>query len=237
MTDQNRTPRHIAFIMDGNGRWAQKRGLPRTAGHKEGSKTLKTVVSALVDLGVEYATFYAFSTENWKRPKDEVDTLMSMFSDYLDDVEKNIGKADGRLRFIGDRNALDASLRDKINRCEKLTENSSAICVCLAINYGGRDEITHMAKSVAELAKYDNFTPDMLNEQTLDSLMYTHGMPDVDLLIRTGGEKRLSNFLLWQSAYAELYFTDTLWPDFGKTDLAEAIGEYSRRNRRFGGLK
>lgn len=229
-------PTHIAFIMDGNGRWAQKRGLPRTAGHKEGSKALKNLVVELSNLGIKYATFYAFSTENWKRPKDEVDTLMSMFDEYLDEFEKNVTSTDGKLRFIGDRTALDPSLTAKINRCEDLTRDNTGICICLAINYGGRDELIHMTKSVAKLSEYDNFSPDLLNEKYVEGLLYTHGLPDVDLLIRTGGEKRLSNFLLWQSAYAELYFVDTLWPDFAKKDLSEALDEYSRRNRRFGGL-
>lgn len=236
MSDLN-LPVHVAFIMDGNGRWAQKRGLPRTAGHKEGAKNLKNVVSELSDRGVKFATFYAFSTENWKRPKDEVDALMSLFNDYLDEVQKNVSQKQGRITFIGDRSRLSPDLREKMSKCEMLTAANPGICVCLAINYGARDEIVHMAKTVAELSKCQNFSPDSVDEKTVADLLYTNNFPDVDLLVRTGGEKRLSNFLLWQSAYAELYFTDTLWPDFGKNDIAKALEDYSLRNRRFGGLK
>ncbi len=230
-------PKHIAFIMDGNGRWAQKRGLPRNAGHKEGTKILKKLINDLQDLGVEYATFYAFSTENWSRPKDEVDGLMNLFNTYLDDLDNHLDDNNFRLRFIGDLSRLDKTLRDKMLRYEEGSKKRTGLCVTLAINYGGRNEITHAARRISELTEAGYLSPDGVNEGLLESLLYTYGIPPVDLLIRTAGEQRLSNFLLWQVAYAEFYFCDTLWPDFGKADVLKAIESYSSRHRKFGGLE
>ncbi len=236
VNQQLNIPKHIAFIMDGNGRWATKRGLSRNAGHKEGTKILKKLIDDLSELGVEYATFYAFSTENWNRPKEEVDGLMSLFNSYLDELENHKTDNDFRLRFIGDLSRLDKSLQEKMIRYEEGSKDRNGLCVTLAINYGGRDEITNTAKKISRLTEDGFITPDRVNEELIDSLLYTNGIPPVDLLIRTAGEKRLSNFLLWQSAYAELYFCDTLWPDFGKKELIGAITDYTGRTRKFGGL-
>lgn len=229
-------PRHIAFIMDGNGRWAQKRGLKRTAGHREGSQTLKKLIKDLDALGVEYATFYAFSTENWKRPEEEVSELMRLFGQYLDELEANSDN-DFRICFIGDRTKLDETLQEKMARYEQASSERNGLCVCIAINYGGRDEITNAAKRICELSRDGFLDSEKITPGLFDSMLYTANIPPVDLLVRTGGEQRLSNFLLWQSAYAELYFCDTLWPDFNKSALLKAIKEFSGRNRRFGGLK
>ncbi len=230
-------PRHIAFIMDGNGRWAQKRGLKRTEGHKKGSQTLKALISDINDLGIEYATFYAFSTENWKRPEEEVSTLMSLFEEYIDELMNSADKIqNSRIRFIGDRARLSESLQEKMAECEKASENNNGLCVLIAVNYGGKDELTHAASEISRLTSEGYVSSNDVTQGLIDSLLYTRDIPDVDLLIRTGGEMRLSNFLIWQSAYAELYFCDTLWPDFKKKHLMLAIDEFSNRNRRFGGL-
>lgn len=230
-------PGHVAFIMDGNGRWAQKRCLKRTDGHKKGSESLKQLIKDIDELGIEYATFYAFSTENWKRPDDEVNTLMRLFGEYIDELMKSADKTgDTRIRFVGDRERLSSSLRKKMSECEKAYENKTGLCVTIAVNYGGKDELSNVAKEISRLTSEGYITPDKVTPDIIDSLLYTAGIPEVDLLIRTGGEQRLSNFLIWQSAYAELYFCDTLWPDFKKKHLVLALEEFSRRNRRFGGL-
>lgn len=230
-------PNHIAFIMDGNGRWAQKRGLKRTEGHKKGSEALKSLISDISDLGIKFATFYAFSTENWKRPEEEVSTLMRLFEEYIDELMGSAEKIkNAKIRFIGDRTRLSDNLRAKMAQCEKASENNDGLCVAIAVNYGGKDELTHVAKEISKLTKDGYISPDNVSQDMINSLLYTKDMPDVDLLIRTGGEMRLSNFLIWQSAYAELYFCDTLWPDFKKKHLMLAIDEFSNRNRRFGGL-
>ncbi len=230
-------PEHVAFIMDGNGRWAQKRGLKRTDGHKKGSEALKQLVKDIDELGIKYATFYAFSTENWKRPEDEVNTLMRLFGEYIDELMKSTDKTgDSRIRFIGDREALSPSLRKKMAECEKAHENKTGLCVTIAVNYGGKDELTHVAREISRLTSDGYISHENVTSELLDSLLYTKDIPAVDLLIRTGGEQRLSNFLIWQSAYAELYFCDTLWPDFKKKHLMLALEEFSKRNRRFGGL-
>ncbi len=230
-------PEHIAFIMDGNGRWAQKRGLKRTEGHKKGSESLKQLIKDINELGIKYATFYAFSTENWKRPEEEVSTLMRLFGEYIDELMESADKAgNSRIRFAGDRERLSESLKSKMFECEKASENNTGLCVTIAVNYGGKDELTHAAREISRLTKEGFVSKDNVSSELIDSLLYTAGIPDVDLLIRTGGEMRLSNFLIWQSAYAELYFCDTLWPDFKKKHLMLAIEEFSRRNRRFGGL-
>ena len=229
-------PAHIAFIMDGNGRWAKKRGLPRTAGHREGAKTLRTLIRDLDDLGIKYATFYAFSTENWKRSDEEVSALMKLLEDNLDDLI-NYENENIRLRFIGGRERLSQVLQDKMREAEERSRDRTGLTVTLAINYGGRDDVTRAAKKAAELAKEGFLNPDDITEETLGAMLQTEDIPDVDLMIRTGGELRISNFLIWQISYAELYFCDTLWCDFTKKDLNAAIDEFSRRNRRYGDAK
>lgn len=231
-----RLPKHIAFIMDGNGRWAKKRGLPRTAGHREGAKTLKKLIRDLEDLGIKYATFYAFSTENWKRSEEEVSTLMKLFEENLDDLVNYRGE-NVRLRFIGGRERLSETLQEKMLKAEKESENGTGLQVILAINYGGRDDILRAAKKAAELSMSGEIIPENLTEQDFAKLLYTEEIPDVDLMIRTGGESRISNFLLWQISYAELYFSETLWCDFGRKELEKAISDYSTRDRRYGDAK
>ncbi len=229
-------PRHIAFIMDGNGRWAKKRGLPRTAGHREGAKTLRRLIRDLDDIGIEYATFYAFSTENWKRSDEEVSALMKLLEENLDDLV-NYENENIRLRFIGGRERLSQVLRDKMEEAERRSCDRTGLTVTLAINYGGRDDIVRAAKKASELIRDGFLKPEELTEDTFESLLQTADIPPVDLMVRTGGELRLSNFLTWQTTYSELYFCDTLWCDFTKKDLEKAIGEFSKRNRRFGDAK
>ena len=229
-------PRHIAFIMDGNGRWAKKRGLPRTAGHREGAKVLRRLIRDLDSLGIEYATFYAFSTENWKRSDEEVSALMKLLEENLDDLV-NYEKENIRLRFIGGRERLSKTLQDKMAEGEEKSRDRTGMTVTIAINYGGRDDIVRAAKKSAELISGGFLTPDQLTEDTFEKLLQTEDIPPVDLMIRTGGEIRISNFLIWQISYAELYFTDRLWCDFTKKDLEKAIDEFSHRNRRYGDAK
>ena len=235
-TDAVLLPRHIAFIMDGNGRWAKKRGLPRTAGHKEGAKTLRRLIRDLSDMGIEYATFYAFSTENWKRSDEEVSALMKLLEENLDDLV-NYENENIRLRFIGGRERLSPVLQEKMAKGEEKSRDKTGLTVTLAINYGGRDDIIRAAKKAAELINEGFLSADSLTEYTFESLLQTEDIPPVDLMVRTGGELRLSNFLTWQTTYAELYFCDTLWCDFTKKDLEKAIREFSGRNRRFGDAK
>ncbi len=221
--------------MDGNGRWAQKRGLPRKAGHKAGAEALRKIVRACKDAGVEYVTFYAFSTENWKRPKDEVYALMELFDGYLDEADRTLGK-DSRLIFLGDKALFTPSLREKMERLERDTAVYRNMTVMLAMNYGGRDELVRAARRAAEFTASGDIHPDDIDEKMISGLLYTAGAPDVDLLIRTSGEQRISNFLLWQCAYAEFYFTDVYWPDFNEKELEKAFEAYALRSRRFGGV-
>ncbi len=228
-------PVHIGFIMDGNGRWAKKRGLERKFGHKEGAKTFRKIVSYCKELGVKYITFYAFSTENWKRPKDEVEAIMALFDQYLDEVRKHT-KENIRVMFIGDKSAFDENFRNKMIALEEDSKDFDAMTLILAINYGGRDDIIYAAKQVAELVKSGFISSSQIDESLFSNLLYTKGVPDVDYIIRPSGELRLSNFLIWQAAYAEYYFTDVLWPDFDKKDLDKALDEFKNRKRRFGGV-
>ena len=228
-------PQHIAVIMDGNGRWAKKRGLPRTAGHSVGAKVFEKICLHANQIGVKTMTFYAFSTENWKRPTAEVETLMSIFGDYLKRVEQ-FKKEQIRLRFVGDAAPLSEELRRLMAEAEEMSADFTGLTVNLAINYGGRDELVHAARELAKEVKDGVLSAETLTEQDVDRHLYSDSCGDVDLLIRPGGEYRLSNFLLWQTAYAELYFCDTLWPDFGSEDLDRAIAWYSGRQRRFGGV-
>lgn len=229
-------PTHAAFIMDGNGRWAKKRGLPRTAGHREGAKTLKKLIRDLDDIGIKYATFYAFSTENWKRSDEEVSALMKLLEENLDDLV-NYKNENVRLRFIGGRERLSDILQKKMNDAEEESRTRTGMTVTLAINYGGRDDIVHAARKAAGLIKDGFIKPEDLTEELFGSFLMTEDIPDVDLLIRTGGEQRISNFLNWQLSYAELYITDTLWCDFDRKELIKALEDFAGRNRRYGDAK
>lgn len=234
---QTNVPRHVAIIMDGNGRWAQQRGLPRSAGHKSGAEAARRVVKAATELGVSYITLFGFSSENWSRPEGEVQELMKLLRYYLRSETAELHKNGARLRVIGHREAFDEDIVRLIEQAEALTADNDKITVVMALNYGGRNDILHAAKALAKSgADIDALDFDTLEERFSTHLM-TAGMPDPDLLIRTSGEYRISNFLLWQCAYAEMVFTDTLWPDFQKEDLEAAIGEYAGRERRFGGVK
>ena len=232
---KDRLPVHVGFIMDGNGRWAKKRGLPRSLGHKEGAAVFKKIADYCLDLGIKYITFYAFSTENWKRPADEVNAIMDLFDAYLDDVGKYAAKKT-RIVFLGDKAPFRKSIRDKMIDIENKTRDFDAMTLMLAMNYGGRDDIVHAAKKAVQLASEGYLKPEDITEDMFSKLLYTDGMPDVDLVIRPSGEYRLSNFLIWQCAYAEYYFSDVLWPDFKAADLDKALEEYASRNRRFGGV-
>ena len=233
--NSSRLPAHIGFIMDGNGRWAKKRGLERKFGHKEGARTFRKIVSYCKELGIKYITFYAFSTENWKRPKDEVESIMALFDQYLDEVREHT-KENVRVMFIGDKSAFDEKFRNKMIALEEDSKDFDAMTLILAINYGGRDDIIFAAKQAAELVKEGTISSSQIDESLFSNLLYTKGIPDVDYIIRPSGELRLSNFLIWQAAYAEYYFTDVLWPDFDKKDLDKALSEFKSRKRRFGGV-
>ena len=229
-------PRHIGIIMDGNGRWAKRRSLPRSAGHRQGARTFRTISRYCRDIGIEYLTVYAFSTENWKRPQEEIDAIMNLLRDYLDELERHSDEDEGVLRFIGDTAPLAEDLRLRIDEVQARTAGRPGITVNIALNYGGRAEIVRAVQRAAELAVSGEISPDAVNEALVDSLLYTAGQPPVDLIIRPSGEQRLSNFMLWQGAYAELVFMDVLWPDFAPADLDRALEEYQRRSRRFGGI-
>lgn len=228
-------PEHIAFIMDGNGRWAKKRGLPRKFGHREGAKTFKKIARYCKDIGINNISFYAFSTENWKRPEDEVNAIIELFREYIIDVRNYIGE-DVRVLFLGDKTIFDEDLQKKMNDLEEDTKNRREMTMLLAINYGGRDDIVHSAKTLAQKVKSGEIDVDDINEEMFQQYLYTIDVPDVDLMIRPSGEQRISNFLIWQSAYAEFYFTDVLWPDFSTKELNKAIIEFGNRSRRFGGV-
>ncbi len=228
--DKSRLPRHIAIIMDGNGRWAKKRGLPRTAGHKVGAETFRKIALYCKALGVEYLTIYAFSTENWKRPVDEVSTLMSLLKKYMQEAIDTMERDQMKLRFFGDLSALSPELQALAHKANEVADRVEGFQANLCINYGGRDEILHAARECAAAGEE-------MTEENLERHLYSAGIPDPELIIRPGGELRLSNFLLWQCAYSEFYFCDTLWPDFGERDLDEAIVAFQQRDRRFGGVK
>ena len=234
--DFNRLPRHIAIILDGNGRWAKRRGLPRTAGHKVGAETFRTIATYCRDIGLEYLTVYAFSTENWKRPKDEVETIMVLLKRYLLEAIETMERDNVRLRFMGDLLALSDELKALVAECNAISDRLTG-CQCnICINYGGRAELVHAAQSFAEDCIAGSVKPEDLTEDIFEKYLYSAGIPSPDLLIRPGGELRLSNFLLWQCAYAEFYLTDVLWPDFSKEELHKAIAAYQSRNRRYGAV-
>ncbi|MBN2073154.1 MAG: isoprenyl transferase [Actinobacteria bacterium] len=222
--------------MDGNGRWAQKRGLPRSAGHREGVKALRVVLRTCLELKVRYLTVYSFSSENWKRPTGEVNFLMDLFVESLSRYLGEMNKNGVRLRIIGDRDTIPGPTLKAFNNAEKITEKNERIFFNIALNYGSRQEILKSAKKLAGDLKDGNINPDDLDEKKFSNYLLTGDFPDPDLLIRTSGERRVSNFLLWQIAYTELYFTGTLWPDFGRNDLLKAVFDYQKRNRRFGKL-
>ena len=228
-------PRHVAIIMDGNGRWAEARHLPRKMGHQKGAEALRTLLEGCRDIGIEYITVYAFSSENWNRSEPEVNDLMELMRFYLRKEVKTLHKNGVRVRFIGDRSRLSADIQQELTASETLTANNGALNLTVALSYGSRQELVRGVATMAQKVARGELLPDAIDESTLLAHLDTSALPDPDLLIRTGGEQRLSNFLLWQSAYAELYFTDTLWPDFSIDDLKDAINDYHRRDRRFGG--
>ncbi len=229
-------PTHIAVFMDGNGRWAARRGLPRSAGHREGANTLKRTVKECNSLGIKYLTAYAFSTENWNRPKEEVDSLMSLLLEFLKNADRELSGQNIQIRIIGDTQGLSQEIRNEIARVIKNTSKNTGLTLVIALNYGSRSEIANAAARIARDVKQGRLDPDDINEKVFSDYLYTAGIPDPDLVIRPSGEQRLSNFLLWQSSYAEFWYSNILWPDFSKKDLFEALGEFQKRNRRFGGL-
>ena len=227
-------PNHVAIILDGNGRWAKKRLMPRNYGHAKGAKTVEKICEEAWDMGIKYLTVYAFSTENWKRPQDEVDALMKLLKNYLKDCIERSNSNDMRVRVIGDKTALSDEIREKIEELEEMTKDNKGLNFTIAINYGSRDEMVRAMKKMAMDVKEGKVSPEELSEATFENYLDTIGIPDPDLLIRTSGEQRLSNYLLWQLAYTEFYFTDVLWPDFSKKDLEQAVLVYNKRDRRFG---
>lgn len=231
-------PNHVAVIMDGNGRWATRRGLPRTAGHKQGAESARRIVQAAAELGIQYITLFGFSSENWSRPESEVKELMKLLRYYLRSETAELHKNGARLKVIGNRDELDADIVKLIENAEELTAENDKITLVIALNYGGRRDITQAAYKMAQKYVSEGQMPDERDvERNFSGHLMTVGIPDPDLLIRTSGEQRVSNFLLWQCAYAEMIFTETLWPDFDKSDLEQALSEYAGRDRRYGALK
>ncbi|SFI27370.1 polyprenyl diphosphate synthase [Jannaschia pohangensis] len=238
MTSETRTgPRHVAIIMDGNGRWAQKRGRPRLLGHRAGARRVREIVASCPDLGVDYVTIFAFSTENWKRTQAEVSGLMSLFRRYIESEAQTLLQQGTRVRFIGDRLRLDAKLRGLMDMIEALTAHNTRCHLTIALNYGGRDEVARATKRLARDVASGALDPEDITDETLPRYLDTHVLPDPDLVIRTSGEARISNFLLWQSAYSEYEFVDTLWPDFTREIFEDVLSRYGSRERRFGGVK
>lgn len=235
--DKKMVPRHVAIVLDGNGRWAKKRMLPRNAGHAAGSKNVEKICEAAWNMGIEYVTMYAFSTENWNRPQEEVDALMKLLHSYLKDCLKTSKKNNMQVRVIGDIGRLEPELHKKITELEEVSAHNTGLHFQVALNYGSRDEIVRAVRRMTEDAKVGRLEPADVTEDTVDYYLDTNGIPAPDLMIRTSGEQRLSNYLLWQLAYAELYFTDVLWPDFDKRELEKAIEFYQSRDRRYGGIK
>jgi len=228
----NNVPRHVAIIMDGNGRWAKERGLPRLAGHRAGTENLRTIIRASAKFGIQYLTLYAFSTENWSRPKAEISGLMHILADVIDKELKELHEEGARLLHIGHLDGLPKNLQKKVRQAIELTKENTRINIIIAFNYGGRDEIINAIKNIIR----DDVRPDDVDESLVSSYMFTSGLPDPDLVIRTSGELRTSNFLTWQSVYSEWYFPQVYWPDFNEEELQKALDDYSNRERRFGGL-
>ncbi|WP_443770764.1 isoprenyl transferase [Anaerostipes sp.] len=229
-------PQHVAIILDGNGRWAKKKHLPRNVGHAQGSKTVEKIIEDANDMGIKYLTVYAFSTENWKRPQDEVNALMKLLRDYLKICIKRANKNNMKVRVIGDISGLSEDLQQKILELEEASKNNTGINFTIALNYGSRDEMVRAMKAMTDDIEAGNLKKEDITEDTFKNYLDTKELPDPDLLIRTSGEERLSNFMLWQLAYTEFYFTDVLWPDFNKKELKKAIEYYNGRDRRFGGI-
>lgn len=230
--DTDSTPGHVAIIMDGNGRWAERQGLPRKVGHRHGVNNIRRVVELLAQRGVKVVTLYAFSTENWRRPTDEVDSLMSILAEEIEPQTHELHRAGVKLVHLGDKDRLDPVLQEAIQRAQTMTRDNDAVRVNIAFNYGGRDEILRAVRRMLT----DDVVPEAVDESLFSQYLYTSGCPDPDLIIRTGGEQRLSNFLIWQSAYSEYYHTPVLWPDLGAEDLDVALAAYGQRQRRFGSL-
>ena len=235
--DMSRLPRHIAIIMDGNGRWAKQRGLPRTAGHKVGAEVFRKIAKYCKKLGVEYLTVYAFSTENWKRPADEVETIMGLLKQYMLEAIETMEEEKIRLKFFGDLTALSPELQALVEKTNAMSKQIDGVQANICLNYGGRDEILRAARAFARECAAGEKQPEELTEAMFGDYLFSAGVPDPELIIRPSGEVRLSNFLLWQCAYAEFYFCDTLWPDFSEATLDAAIIDYQKRDRRFGGVK
>lgn len=232
-----RIPQHVAIILDGNGRWAKAKGMPRNYGHAQGSKNVERICEDAYRMGIKYLTVYAFSTENWDRPKDEVDALMKLLRNYMKTCLKTAAKNDMKIRVIGDVTKLDDDIRSRIGELEEATKNNGGLNFQIAINYGSRDEIIRAVRKLAADCKEGTLPPEEIDEAVFERYLDTHDIPDPDLLIRTSGELRLSNYLLWQLAYTEFYFTDVPWPDFTKDELKKAIEQYNARDRRYGKVK
>lgn len=232
MTKNN--PEHIAVIMDGNGRWAARKGVPRNMGHKKGAEVVVQIAKAAQELGVKFLTLYAFSTENWKRSPEEVSGLMALLREYLDKNFKELEENDVRIRFIGERQMLDADIVAKMEKLEERTKDNRSLGLQIALSYGSRQEIVNAARKIAERIKVGDMSVKDIDEEAFSDMLYTAGVPDPDLVIRTSGEQRLSNYLLWQVAYSEFFFTPTLWPDFTEQELAKIIENYQTRERRYG---
>ena len=226
--------KHIAIIMDGNGRWAKKRNLPRSAGHKKGAETLQEIVKGASEMGIKYMTVYAFSTENWKRDKEEVDYLMNLLRQYLKNELEEINKQGGRILFIGEKDMLDSDIVAQMDNIESKTANNDKFTFIVALSYGSRAEILSAVKKISSLVARGDMTVNDIDENSFSSMLYTRNIPDPDLVIRTSGEQRISNYLLWQIAYSELFFTKTLWPDFTVAELKEIINDFNSRERRYG---
>lgn len=235
--NEGRIPNHVAIILDGNGRWAKSKGMPRNYGHIQGAKTVEEMCEVTYNMGIQYLTVYAFSTENWSRPDDEVAALMKLLRNYMVNCKKRANQNNMCVRVIGDKSGLSEDIRVKIADLEEATKNNTGLHFQIAINYGGRDELRRCMAALAEEVKVGKINPEQISESVIEEHLDTSGIPDPDLLIRTCGEQRISNYLLWQCAYTEFYFTDIAWPDFNKEELEKAIAAYNQRDRRFGGLK
>ncbi len=237
VVEQENLPQHVAIIMDGNGRWAKRKGLPRTFGHRAGVESLRHIVTTAVNMKLKVLTTYAFSTENWKRPEDEVNLLMRLFSEYLESEIDELHQKNVQIRFIGKIDELATALQQKVEKAQTHTENNTGLVFNLAVNYGGRAEIVRSVQMIGEKVARGEILPDDISEKSIMENLYTASLPDPDLIIRPSGDFRISNFLLWQSAYAEFWFTDIYWPDFKPDHFLQAIVDYQKRERRFGGLK
>lgn len=230
-------PNHVAIILDGNGRWAKSKGMPRNYGHIQGAKTVEVICEEAYNMGINYLTVYAFSTENWNRPKDEVDALMKLLRNYMKNCLKRASKNNMRVKVIGRKEGLDDDIRTQIEELEKATENNTGLTFSIALNYGSRDEIIRGIQQVAEDVKNGKLAVEQITEDLFSSYLDTKGLPEPDLMIRTSGEQRISNFLTWQLAYTEFYFTDVPWPDFNKKELEKAVEAFQNRDRRYGLVK